>query len=105
MALERLREKLTKENLWLYILTLLKDTPLYAYEIRSKILKSFGFEPAMITIYVVLYKMEREGLVSSTLEKKQGSKVVRRYYRPTETGMRALEEGKAALRRTIKLVG
>ena len=54
MALERLKEKLTKENLWLYILTLLKGGPLYAYEIRSKISKSFSFEPAMITIYVVL---------------------------------------------------
>ena len=105
MALERLREKLTKENLWLYIMTLLKGGPLYAYEIRSKILKSFGFEPAMITIYVVLYKMEREGLVTSTSEKREGSNVVRRYYSPTATGMRALDEGKAALRRTIELVG
>jgi DNA-binding PadR family transcriptional regulator len=105
LALERLREKLTKENLWLYILTLLKGGPLYAYELRSKILKSFGFQPAMITIYVVLYKMEREGLVSSTPEKREGSNVVRRYYKPTETGLRALEEGKATLRRTIELVG
>jgi DNA-binding PadR family transcriptional regulator len=105
LALERLREKLTKENLWLYILTLLKGGPLYAYEIRSKIIRSFGFEPAMITIYVVLYKMEREGLVTSISEKREGSKVVRRYYTPTETGIQALEEGKAALRRTIELVG
>jgi PadR family transcriptional regulator PadR len=105
LALERLKEKLTKENLWLYILTLLKGGPLYAYEIRSKIIHSFGFEPAMITIYVVLYKMEREGLVTSASEKREGSNVVRRYYTPTETGMRALEEGKAALKRTVELVG
>jgi len=59
----------------------------------------------MITIYVVLYKMEREGLVSSTSEKREGTNVVRRYYAPTVTGLRALEEGKAALRRTIELVG
>lgn len=105
MALERLREKLTKENLWLYILTLLKDGPLYAYEIRSKILNSFGFEPAMITIYVVLYKMERERLVASTSEKREGSNVLRRYYRPTETGLKALEEGRSFLRKTLELVG
>jgi DNA-binding PadR family transcriptional regulator len=49
--------------------------------------------------------MEREGLVSSTSEKREGSKVVRRYYKPTETGLRALEEGKAVLRRTIEMVG
>jgi DNA-binding PadR family transcriptional regulator len=62
LALDRLEKKLTKENLWIYILKLLKDRELYAYELKDKIRARFGFEPAMITVYVVLYKMEREGL-------------------------------------------
>ena len=87
MALRRLEAKLTKENLWLYILNLLKSEELYAYEIREKIISAFGFETATITVYVVLYKMEREGLV--------------RYYRPTEEGLRALEIGRGLLKKTL----
>lgn len=102
MALNRLKEKLTKENLWLYILFLLEKRPLYAYEISTRIKTSFGFEPAMITVYVVLYKMELEGLVSSATEKRPPSNVVRRYYSPTELGMKALKEGKDILRRTLE---
>ena len=102
MALNRLKEKLTKENLWLYILFLLERRPLYAYEINARIKNSFGFEPAMITVYVVLYKMEREGLVLSTTEKRPPSNVVRRYYSPTKLGLEALKEGKGILRRTLE---
>ena len=43
MAVERLNEKLTKENLWLYILHLLKSQDIYAYELRGKISAEFGF--------------------------------------------------------------
>ena len=102
MALERLHQKLTKENLWLYILCLLRDRqPLYAYEIKHRIAYSFGFEPATITVYVVLYKMEGEGLVVSSTDRGGTDNVVRRYYRMTELGAKTLEDGKALLRKTL----
>lgn len=50
MAVERLQEKLTKENPWLNILHLLESHDMYAYEIKEKINARFGFEPAMITV-------------------------------------------------------
>ncbi len=102
MALQRLGEKLTKENLWLYILNLLKSEELYAYEIREKIRSAFGFETATITVYVVLYKMEREGLVSSESRKGADGGATRRYYRPTEEGIKALDAGRELLRKTLK---
>ena len=102
LALERLQEKLTKENLWLYILQLLRTRELYAYEIRDKIKDAFGFETAKITIYVVLYKMEREGLVNSVTERRENANTTRRYYKPTEAGMRALEGGKVLLRKALE---
>jgi DNA-binding PadR family transcriptional regulator len=104
LALRRLEQKLTKENLWIYILHLLRGGPLYAYEIRGKIRAAFGFEPATITVYVVLYKMEGEGLVTSAAERRTPSNIVRKYYRLTETGLQALENGRKILRRTLDLL-
>jgi len=62
--MERLKEKITKEVLWMYILRLLKDRPMYAYELKNKIRESFGFEPATVSSYVVLYKLEHDGYVT-----------------------------------------
>lgn len=102
MAYERLWEKITRENLWLYVMRLLMDRPMYAYEIREKIAEEFGFEPATITVYVVLYGMEREGLLVSTKESSAGSKVARRYYRPTEKGIETFRRGLELLRGTTR---
>jgi len=64
MAFQRLVRKLTKENLWLYILSLLKEGPLYGYEVERMIEKRFGFRPGKVTCYVVLYMLQKEGLVA-----------------------------------------
>ena len=56
-AVNRLADKLTKANLWMYILRLLEESPLYGYEIKEKINKRFGFQPAIVSGYVILYKM------------------------------------------------
>lgn len=100
MALRRLENKITKENLWMYILNLLKNGPLYGYEVREKIKEKFGFEPVTITVYMVLYKMEKEGLVV----RKKSDKAQRKYYLITEKGIKTLEEGISFLRRTINLL-
>ena len=82
-ALRRLRRKTTIETLWLYVLAVLAvEGPTYPYRIRKLIHERFGFKPSTVTLYTVVYRMEREGL----LEKREGE------YAPTERGIRALEE-------------
>ncbi len=102
MAYQRLVEKLTKENLWLYILKLLKEKPMYGKEIAKEINRRFHFSPATITVYVVLYKMEREGLIRKvktySIEQSPG----KIYYEPTEKGLKLFEKGREFIRNIYK---
>lgn len=68
MAYERLVRKLTKENLWIYILKMLLERPDYPLGLKRRFKEKFGFEPAGITFYTVLYRLRSEGLVSSKSE-------------------------------------
>jgi PadR family transcriptional regulator PadR len=94
LAYERLFEKLTKENLWIYILSILKEGPDYALSLRRRVKDRFGFVPAKITFYFVLYRMEREGLVNSS--KEQG----RRLYRATGKGLDSFDRALSLLTKT-----
>lgn len=91
--MERLKEKLTKEVLWIYILSLLRERPMYAYELKNKIRERFGFEPATVSSYVVLYKLEKGGYVSAEWQESETGKPSRKYYKLTEDGKKLLEEG------------
>jgi len=91
--MERLKEKITKEVLWMYILRLLKDRPMYAYELKNKIRESFGFEPATVSSYVVLYKLEHGGYVTSEWQESGTGRPSRKYYKLTDRGEKLLEEG------------
>ncbi|MGQ9478807.1 MAG: PadR family transcriptional regulator [Thermoproteota archaeon] len=108
MAYERLVDKLTKENLWLYILTLLKERPMYGYEIASMLRTQFNIPIATITAYVVLYKMEREGLVERSGEHPEagvGRVNIRKvYYRYTDKGRETLEKGIEFIRSRLQLL-
>jgi len=75
----------TNENLWIYILSLLKERPIYAWQLQSLIEKRFGFKPGRITPYRVLYRLEKDDFVKSELKEK------RRVYRITEKGKKELE--------------
>lgn len=91
-AVERLRRKITVENLWMYVIRILeKHGPLKAYEIKKKLEEEYGIKPATITAYVVVYKMRREGLLETVAV---GGDTL---YKPTEKGLRALEEAKKIL--------
>ncbi len=103
MAYGRLVEKLTVENLWLYILRLLGEKPLYGYEIRKQIQERFHFAPAVITVYMVLYKLQREGLVRKTSVKGESS-AQRKYYTITDKGMETLQAGKKFFEDTYQRV-
>jgi DNA-binding PadR family transcriptional regulator len=83
---KRLRKLLTSGNLWLYILSLIHaNKKLYAYGLDSQIEKEFNFRPDKIMIYVVLYRLENEGLISSEFQER------RKYYTLTVKGEEALE--------------
>lgn len=99
MPSKRLEEKLTKENLWLYILALLKDKDMYGYELRAAIKSRFGFMPGNVTAYRVLYALKRRGMVS-TLDKQVDGRT-RRYYTLTKSGKEELEKGKAVLKKIL----
>ena len=94
-AVNRLADKLTKANLWMYILRLLEDDPLYGYEIKSKIQNKFGFQPAIVSGYVILYKMKKDGLVQEEWKtSNEEGKPNRKYYNLTETGKEAMAQAK-----------
>jgi len=99
MPLKRLKQKTTKENLWLYILTLLKEKPRYAYELKKEIKDRFNFSVGRITSYMVLYKLEKKGYVSAKWE--SGKKRPRKYYTITAKGGEILKEGKQYLKELL----
>lgn len=105
MSVERLISKLTKENLWLYILTELSNNPMYAYEIDKALKNKYKIPVARVTTYVVLYKMEREGLIKRKKNSLSSiSKPGRKYYMITEKGVSALDVGKKILHRTLEIL-
>jgi len=88
LPIERLQKSNTKENLWIYILSLLKEKDVYGWEIPSLIEKKFNFKPGRITPYRVLYRLEGEGVVKSKMIER------RRVYQITEKGKRELDKAK-----------
>ncbi|MHA1697194.1 MAG: PadR family transcriptional regulator [Candidatus Helarchaeota archaeon] len=102
-AINRLADKLTRANLWIYILKMLieKENGIYGYEIKKNIEEKFGFEPATVSGYVILYKMKRDNLVQIEWKNSEEGKPNRKYYKITERGMEAMRQAKMYL---IKLL-
>ncbi|NHW45259.1 MAG: PadR family transcriptional regulator, partial [Candidatus Verstraetearchaeota archaeon] len=84
-ALKRLKDKLTKENLWLYIVKELAEEPMYAYKVKVVLRERYNINVATVTVYTVLYRMEREGLIT----KVKGDNTM---YRVTERGLEQLNK-------------
>lgn len=95
MPLLRLERTTTKDNLWLYILTLAKKKPLYAYELKKQINEEFGFGIGNVTAYLVLYSLERKGYVSTKWQVREGRQ--RKYYYITKQGRKLLDDGREYL--------
>lgn len=90
--LKRLKNTLTKQNLWLYVLSTLEGKKVHAYGFGEELEGRFGWRHGLITTYVVLYKLEAEGLISSEFEER------RKYYAITRKGRAALKEAKRYLK-------
>lgn len=95
LPFDRLQKLNTSDNLWLYILTLLKSGEIYAWQIQGAIEKEFGFKPGRITPYRVLYRLEGGGFVKSEIRER------RRIYRITEKGKSELEKAKEYYRKIL----
>lgn len=95
---ERLQKSNTKENLWIYILSLLKGSQLYGWEIPKLVEKKFNFKPGKITPYRVLYRLEGQGFVKSKIEER------RRVYKITEKGKKELELAKNFYQQILKKI-
>ncbi len=96
-AMKRLITRTTKENLWLYVLTLLEERDYFAYELRGAVHKRYGVEMASVTAYVLLYKLQRDGLVELSVERREGRRPTRKYYRITSLGRQTLDEAREYL--------
>lgn len=96
LPIERLRKSNTIENLWIYILSLLKKQKIYGWEIPAMIKKDFKFKPGKITPYRVLYRLEKDGFVKSEIKER------RRVYQITEKGKKELESGKIFYKKLLK---
>ncbi|MEL9908185.1 MAG: PadR family transcriptional regulator [Desulfurococcus sp.] len=83
----RLVKKLTVENLWLYIVKILMEEgkPLKAYDIKVRLREKFGIDPPAVTVYTVVYRMSRDGLLSRRQENGEA------LYSVTERGINAFK--------------
>ncbi len=86
---DRLRDKVQKENLWFFILVLLSQEERYGFELRRLIKERFGFWSGNVTAYRVLYDLERAKLVRAEVKER------RKYYAITEGGRRELEAARS----------
>ena len=93
---ERLKDKVQKENLWFFILVLLSKEERYGFELRRLINEEFGFWSGNVTAYRVLYDLERAKLV------RWESKDRRKYYRITELGRSELKQARAFLQELVE---
>ena len=98
MAYEHLRASLTKGNLWLYVLAELAAGEGTPRDLKGRVESKYGFAPAAITFYTVIYRLRREGLV------RRSSEGYRSAYALTPKGREELSKATAYLlevRRTL----
>jgi PadR family transcriptional regulator PadR len=99
-AINRLVSKLTKEMLWMYILRLLQERPHYGYEIKQLIRDRFGFSPATVSGYAIIYRLINDGLI----EEQRPDDSPRKYYAITAKGSAAMSDAKSFLTKTLSVV-
>lgn len=98
LPFERLKKLNTVENLWIYILVILKEKRTHAWEILKEIETKFEFKPGKITPYRVLYRLEKDGFVKSEKEERK------RIYEITKKGIEELEKAKNFYQQILKQI-
>jgi DNA-binding PadR family transcriptional regulator len=88
-AMARLIKNVTVHTLWIYVLAILARGATYPYQVKKKIKEMFHFNPPTVTLYTVMYRLEKEGLIRKA---ENGS------YEITEDGKAALKKASDTLR-------
>lgn len=96
--IERMADSLRRGNIWIWILKLLNEEDKYAYQLRKEINDKFGFDPATVTAYAVLYRLEKSEFVEEASNEFFPN---RKYYKITKKGIGALKLAKNMLEETI----
>jgi DNA-binding PadR family transcriptional regulator len=98
VPLSRLKRKIEKENLWVFILSSLRSGKMCGKELKERVEKRFDFLTGKVTAYKVLYLLESGGYVKSA---KSGKRV---YYQITGKGKKELDSGRSYLKRLSKAI-
>lgn len=83
---------------------MLLDRPMYAYEINKELRSRFSFSTATVTVYVVLYKLQNEGLIRIEQESVAQGRPTRKYYAITDLGTQEFQKGHKFLQDMIRLL-
>ncbi len=91
---DRLKRKVEKENLWIFVLSILSQSDSDGAEIKRSVTRVFGFLTGNMTVYKVLYLLSKGGYVKSA---KTGKNVV---YKITAEGKKELQKARGFLLKT-----
>jgi DNA-binding PadR family transcriptional regulator len=97
----RMRKKTTAEMLWPYFLKLLSERPMCGYELMKKVERRFGWRPPVVTSYMVLQSLRRDGYVAA---ERSGGTRQKTLYRITPRGRRLLREGQRYIRKLCRVL-
>lgn len=101
-AFQRLVKNLTIDLLWIWVLKLLREEPKYAYQLKQEIQERFGFSPATVTNYTILYLLKGEGLVEKTEMRNSDERIDRKYYVITKFGEEVMDEAELYIKHVYK---
>jgi PadR family transcriptional regulator, regulatory protein PadR len=93
------RSQLLRGVLDMCLLALIRDQPAYGYEMRTRLAERGLALVGEGSIYPLLGRLEREGLVE-TFHERSGGGPPRKYYRASAKGRRALESYEREWRET-----
>jgi PadR family transcriptional regulator PadR len=97
-------QQVKKGTLAFLVLNIIRSNEYYGYELIEAIRKYSAIDIAEGTLYPLLNRLKKEGLVDSKWVE-QGSGIPRKYYTLTDTGTTTLEEMRSywtALENSIK---
>lgn len=102
----RLPSQLLKGTTPGLVLALLAERPMHGYDVAQAISRrsAGALAPGQGTLYPLLHRLEREGLIAGSWEARQGGPE-RRVYRLTPKGEAALADQRAEWARFVQVVG
>jgi PadR family transcriptional regulator PadR len=91
MSSDRALRELRRGTVEHCVLALLRDRPMYGFELVQTLQEVGGLVTSLGTIYPLLARLRGDGLVTTSLQPSDAGPA-RRYYQITPAGQRALEE-------------